>query len=248
MTAACAAVVLRSGMALLALRAGKWEFPEGAIAAGETPAAAACRILREAFGIEAAVGSELMRVTGAEGERIAVLVTGFTGELKPARHDTTLWVEARRLLEKDLAPSTLPIAEVVAAHRRRSRYKGTHPRSFGEKYKELEGDPEAMAKAAARGSTPAGAHISIMVPEVLASLAPLAGATVLDCTLGWGGHAAELARLAGPAGTVIGLDRDGEELARTEARLRGQGLKITARRSDYAGAAQVLDSLGIPAV
>jgi 16S rRNA (cytosine1402-N4)-methyltransferase len=109
-------------------------------------------------------------------------------------------------------------------------------------------DPEAMAKAAARGSTPAGAHLSIMVPEVLAALAPLPGATVLDCTLGWGGHAAELARAAGPAGTVIGLDRDGEELSRTEERLRGQGLKIVARQSDYAGASQVLAGLGLDGV
>ena len=248
MTVACIAVVLRSGMALLALRAGKWEFPEGPMSEGETPAAAAGRILREAFGIEAAPGAELTRLSDGESERIAVLVPGFSGELKPSRHEATVWVEARRLLERDLAPATVPIAEVVASHRRRSRYKGTHPRTFGEKYKELGGDPEAMAKAAARGSTPAGAHLSIMVPEVLEALAPLSGAKVLDCTLGWGGHAAELARAAGPAGTVIGLDRDGEEMARTETRLSEQGVKIVARQSDYAGAAQVLQSLEIGGV
>lgn len=248
MIASSVAVVVRSGMVLLAGRAGRWEFPEGPIAAGETPAAAAVRILREDFGIEAAAGAELTRVSGAGGERVAVLVTGFTGELKPSRHDATAWVEARRLLERDLAPPFVPIAEVVASHRRRSRYKGTHPRSFGEKYKELGGDPEAMAKAAARGSTPAGAHLPIMVAEVLEALAPLAGATVLDCTLGWGGHAAELSRLAGPTGTVIGLDRDGEELARAEQRLRGQGVKVVARQSDYAGARQVLQSLDIGGV
>ena len=68
---------------------------------------------------------------------------------------------------------------------------------FEEKYKELAADPEAIAKAKARGSTPAGAHLSIMLRETLAALEPLAGATVLDCTLGWGGHAEELARRAG---------------------------------------------------
>jgi len=237
-------------MVLLARRgtlgpdAGLWEFPRGCMTGGETPAGAAVRILRKDFGVEALPGTELSRA----GDVVAVLVTGFEGTLKPVRHGETVWVEARRLLERDLAPSSVAIAELIAAHRRRSRYKGTHPRSFHEKYKELGGDPEAMAKAASRGSTPAGAHLSIMLPEVLAALAPLSGATVLDCTLGWGGHARELARLAGPGGRVIGLDRDGEELARTEERLRSEGVKILARQSDYAGASQVLESLGISGV
>ena len=151
---------------------------------------------------------------------------------------------AKRLLEYDLTPADVAIAEVVAAHRRRPRYKSTHPRTFAEKYKELGADPEAIAKAKARGSTPAGAHLPIMVGEVLEALAPLSGAKILDCTLGWGGHAEKLARVAGPEGSVIGLDRDGEELARTEARLRGLGLDVVARQADYADASRVLKELG----
>ena len=54
-------------------------------------------------------------------------------------------------------------------HKRRVRYKGTHPRRFEEKYKEL--NPEKYAdtieKVIAKGSTPAGMHISIMVQEIL---------------------------------------------------------------------------------
>ncbi|MBI3565431.1 MAG: 16S rRNA (cytosine(1402)-N(4))-methyltransferase RsmH, partial [Elusimicrobia bacterium] len=157
----------------------------------------------------------------------------------------TAWVEARRLLEREFAPDDRPAAEAVAAHRRRDRYKGTHPREFAQKYKELAGDPDAAAKAKARGSTPAGSHLPIMVAESLAALEPLAGAVVLDCTLGAGGHSAELARRGA---RVIGLDRDGEELARTRERLAGLGLRVETVNTDYAEAKTALRSLGLEAV
>jgi 16S rRNA (cytosine1402-N4)-methyltransferase len=251
----CAAVLLRSGKVLLARRgpgrkhAGKWEFPGGRIEEGETPEAALVRELHEELGIEATIGAEAARTRHVydfgEIELIAFLVSKFTGELKPTDHDAVVWVEARRLLEFDLAPADIPIAKVIAAHRRRDRYNGTHPRSFGEKYKELSADPDAMAKAKARGSTPAGAHLSVMVKEVLEALAPLSAATILDCTLGWGGHALELRR---GGAKVIGLDRDGEELARTQQRLAGQGANIVVRQSNFAGARQVLEGLAIAGV
>ena len=54
-------------------------------------------------------------------------------------------------------------------HKRRKRYKGTHPRNFEEKYKELDPEmyPETIEKVISKGSTPAGMHISIMVDEIL---------------------------------------------------------------------------------
>ena len=54
-------------------------------------------------------------------------------------------------------------------HKRRVRYKGTHPRKFEEKYKELNPEKYAdtVAKVISKGSTPAGMHISICVKEIL---------------------------------------------------------------------------------
>ena len=54
-------------------------------------------------------------------------------------------------------------------HKRRIRYSGTHPKTYKEKYKELQ--PEKYADTVARvmekGSTPAGMHRSICVDEIL---------------------------------------------------------------------------------
>ena len=52
--------------------------------------------------------------------------------------------------------------------RRRPRYRGTHPRAFSEKYKELDAAryPEERAKTLLSGKTPAGSHVPVLVAEV----------------------------------------------------------------------------------
>ena len=69
-------------------------------------------------------------------------------------------------------------------HKRRPRYRGTHPRRFEERYKELAAEryPELVAHVLAKGRTPAGQHVPIMVDEVLAALALAPGARVVDVT------------------------------------------------------------------
>jgi len=123
---------------------------------------------------------------------------------------------------------------------RRPRYKGTHPRRFAEKYKELSPEPHAeeMAKVLARGHTPAGTHRSIMVAEILAVLVPKPGEVALDATLGYGGHTRELLPRLLPGGRLFGVDVDPLELPRTEARLRDLGFGedvLQVRRMNFAG-------------
>ena len=79
-------------------------------------------------------------------------------------------------------------------HQRRIRYKGTHPRSYKEKYKELQPEkyPETVEHVIQKGSTPVGMHISICVNEILEFLQIRPGQTGLDVTLGYGGHTQEM--------------------------------------------------------
>ncbi len=108
---------------------------------------------------------------------------------------------------------------------RRPRYRGTHPRAFREKYKEHQPDvyPQDVAKVIESGKTPAGTHRPILVSEILAVLNPQPGETVLDGTLGYGGHAQELWKAVQPGGRLLGIDADGVELVKTDQRLQTLG-------------------------
>lgn len=136
-------------------------------------------------------------------------------------------------------------------HRRRPRYAGTHPRRFAEKYKELapEKYPETVAKVLSSGKTPAGMHVPIMVPQILAVLLPRPGAFAIDCTLGYGGHAGEILARLQPGGRLLGLDVDPLEQPRTAARLQAQGFgpdTLLIRRSNFAGLPRILAAEGLP--
>jgi hypothetical protein len=87
-------------------------------------------------------------------------------------------------------PPIPPYDPAAKPHQRRPRYRGTHPRRFEEKYKELNPDryTDAVAKVMASGKTPAGSHRAIMVAEILEVLAPQPGEIAVDATLGYGGH------------------------------------------------------------
>lgn len=76
----------------------------------------------------------------------------------------------------------------------------------------------------AKGNTPAGMHIPIMVREILDILAIRPGERGFDATLGYGGHTcAMLEKLAGK-GHLISGDVDPIESAKTEARIRAKGI------------------------
>lgn len=110
-------------------------------------------------------------------------------------------------------------------HKRRVRYKGTHPKRFEEKYKEQhpEAYPETVQRVISKGSTPAGMHIPICVEEILEFLQIKPGQIGLDATLGYGGHSqAMLACLQGE-GHLYGLDVDPAELPKTRERLASHG-------------------------
>ncbi len=133
---------------------------------------------------------------------------------------------------------------------RRIRYKGTHPKTFKEKYKEHQ--PERYAddvnKIMQKGNTPAGMHRSICVNEILECLQIKPGHVGLDATLGYGGHSMELLKKISPGGKLFALDVDPIELPRTRERLAVLGygedvLKI--RMMNFSGIDQMESEAGL---
>ncbi|MEI6712837.1 MAG: 16S rRNA (cytosine(1402)-N(4))-methyltransferase RsmH [Verrucomicrobiota bacterium] len=143
--------------------------------------------------------------------------------------------------------SQTPEPSPSTPHKRRPRYSGKNPRRFEEKYKELQPEkyPDSVAKILASGKTPAGAHRSIMVAEILEVLDPKAGEFAVDCTLGYGGHAKEILAKLQPGGKLAGIDADPLEITKTETRLRALGFgpdTFAAYRSNFAGLPKILSA------
>lgn len=134
-------------------------------------------------------------------------------------------------------------------HKRRVRYKGTHPRKFSEKYKELNPEKygDTIEKVISKGSTPAGMHIPIMVEEILDVLKVQPGDVGLDATLGYGGHSGKILEKLKGSGHLYSLDIDPIEIVRTEKRLRDKGFSediFTVVRTNFKNIDEVSGTAG----
>ena len=67
-----------------------------------------------------------------------------------------------------------------------------------------------------------GAHIPVMVPQVLEYLNCQPGAVVVDCTFGAGGHTAAILPRIQPGGRVLAIDQDRQAIAAGQRRFAGQ--------------------------
>jgi 16S rRNA (cytosine1402-N4)-methyltransferase len=81
----------------------------------------------------------------------------------------------------------------------------------------------------------------VLVEEVMTCLRPAPGEIVVDCTVGYGGHALEFIRRIEPGGRLIALDVDSDELERTRQRLAQARVPVSFHRSNFAGIAKVLN-------
>ncbi len=94
-------------------------------------------------------------------------------------------------------------------------------------------------------------HVPVMLEECLQVMDLRPGMTVVDGTVGAGGHAAAFAAAISPGGTLVGLDRDSEILAHAEAGLRraqeasAEGFEFELRCASYAEVGEVLEDLGL---
>ena len=129
-------------------------------------------------------------------------------------------------------------------HKRRVRYKGTHPRRYEEKYKELNPEKykEDVEKILQSGKTPAGTHRPIMVQEILDVLQIQPGQIGLDATLGYGGHTRKMLEQLHGQGHIYATDVDPIESEKTRKRLEGAGFGpeiLTIRHMNFAQLDQV---------
>lgn len=69
-------------------------------------------------------------------------------------------------------------------------------------------------------------HISVLLAETLSLLSPKSGDSVLDCTLGLGGHSEAMLKLISPQGELVGLDADTKNLALAQKRLEPFGSHV----------------------
>ncbi len=89
-------------------------------------------------------------------------------------------------------------------------------------------------------------HVSVMPAEIVAQLAPAPGSTIVDGTLGAGGHTRLLAECVGPEGLVLALDRDPAAIEAAEQNLKG--LPVALAHSSYSDLPEVLEQLDIKTI
>jgi 16S rRNA (cytosine1402-N4)-methyltransferase len=90
-------------------------------------------------------------------------------------------------------------------------------------------------------------HIPVLAGELIDLLGPHPGETAVDCTFGGGGHARLIADRLGPAGTLIGIDRDPV----AEERFSEMAAELPCRtrflRADFVSALRQLNEEGVKA-
>ena len=89
-------------------------------------------------------------------------------------------------------------------------------------------------------------HTPVLLKEVVEVLAPKAGETMVDCTLGGGGHSEALLEAGA---SVIGLDQDPDALAfAKERRLRRFESRFHPARANFSQLSTVLEGMGVARV
>jgi 16S rRNA (cytosine1402-N4)-methyltransferase len=94
-------------------------------------------------------------------------------------------------------------------------------------------------------STAAGQHRPALLEEVVRALQPASGQVIVDCTVGWAGHAVALLKQLGPTGKLIGIELDPENLPRARERLQEVGFPFALHQGNFAALPSILAAEGI---
>ena len=85
----------------------------------------------------------------------------------------------------------------------------------------------------------------VMVDEVLSFLQPQSGQTLIDCTVGGGGHALEIVKRILPDGKLIGIDQDVAALSASRDVLKQYAGNVILEKGNFAELEEIARRLGI---
>lgn len=125
------ALLDRAGLVLIAQRppgkvlAGRWEFPGGKLAEGESPDVALQRELREELGIELRAFEWMLDIANASPDKPLTLhcyvVTDYQGEPAPLDGQALKWVPIEQLHTEDILEADQPFIEALQRRFGRAR-------------------------------------------------------------------------------------------------------------------------------
>jgi 8-oxo-dGTP diphosphatase len=116
-----AAILTKDNKVFLARRnletkhAGKWEFPGGKMEQDESGEQCLSREIKEEFSINITVNEffaeSIHEYEHAKIRLLAYRISWVSGKMVPKDHDRIAWVSPDKLLEYDLLPADIPIAQ-----------------------------------------------------------------------------------------------------------------------------------------
>jgi 16S rRNA (cytosine1402-N4)-methyltransferase len=91
-------------------------------------------------------------------------------------------------------------------------------------------------------------HVPVLLDEVLEVLEPRRGQTIVDCTLGLGGHSAAILERVKPEGRLIAIDFDPSNIELARAKLEAVGGRFDLFHNNFAALPTVLAQAGVEKV
>ena len=91
-------------------------------------------------------------------------------------------------------------------------------------------------------------HKPVLLQECLVNLNLHPGQTIVDGTMGGGGHSAEILKRILPGGKLIGVDKDEEAIERCKKRFQGAGNDVLYLHGDFKELPQLLAQTGLETV
>jgi 16S rRNA (cytosine1402-N4)-methyltransferase len=88
-------------------------------------------------------------------------------------------------------------------------------------------------------------HIPVMIDEVIGGLNLKSGDSVVDATIGGGGHALEILRATAPDGKLLGIDWDKQAIARIAKYLSKNKSRVTLKAGNYKDIKKIAYESGI---